>query len=48
MKPIPERAHGTPGPLRRETKSYRDTQRTADAERVRALRRSQFKKGRRK
>ena len=33
-------------PLKRETKSYRDAQYISDADRVKALRRSQFKKGR--
>ena len=46
MKPIPYWVYKTLGPLKRETKSYRDAQHISDADRVRALRRSQFKKGR--
>lgn len=46
MKPIPDWVYKTPRPLKRETRSYRDAQCISDADRVKALRRSQFKKGR--
>lgn len=45
MKPIPDWGYKALRPLKRETKSYRDAQHISDADRVKALRRSQFKKG---
>lgn len=46
MKPIQDYVYKALRPLKRETRSYSDAQHRSDADRVKALRRSQFKKGR--